>query len=85
MSDVEFALIQKDVLYGLQQGTAVLKEIHREMGGLERVDLLMREGEEAREYQKVRSNTEMRIGGTLWIECTDLVLRRKSAICWEAR
>ncbi|KAK7188030.1 hypothetical protein DPSP01_011914 [Paraphaeosphaeria sporulosa] len=50
--DVEFALIQKDVLYGLQQGTAVLKEIHKEMGGIENVEKLLGESEEARAYQE---------------------------------
>lgn len=51
-SDVEFALVQKDVLFGLQQGTSVLKQIHKEMGGLERVELIMSESEEAQAYQK---------------------------------
>jgi len=49
-SDVEFALVQKDVLYGLSQGTAVLKEIHKEMGGLEGVEKLLGDSEEARAY-----------------------------------
>ena len=53
-SDVEFALVQKDVVFGLQQGTSVLKQIHHEMGGLERVELIMGENEEARAYQNVR-------------------------------
>lgn len=52
-SDVEFALVQKDVLFGLQQGTAVLKAIHKEMGGLEKVELIMSESEEARAFQEV--------------------------------
>jgi charged multivesicular body protein 6 len=52
VNDVEFARIQKDVLYGLQQGTNVLKEIHREMGGIENVEKLLEEGAEARQYQK---------------------------------
>ena len=52
-SDVEFALIQKDVLFGLQQGTAVLKEIHNEMGGLDKVEMIMGESAEAQAYQKV--------------------------------
>lgn len=52
-SDVEFALVQKDVVFGLQQGTAVLKEIHKEMGGLEKVELIMSESEEAQAYQNV--------------------------------
>ncbi|KAF2645910.1 charged multivesicular body protein-like protein 6 [Massarina eburnea CBS 473.64] len=51
-SDVEFALVQKDVLYGLQQGTSVLKAIHTEMGGIENVEKLMGESEEARAYQE---------------------------------
>lgn len=53
-SDVEFALVQKDVVFGLQQGTKVLKEIHKEMGGLERVELILGENEEAQAYQNVR-------------------------------
>lgn len=51
-ADVDFALVQKSVVYGLQQGTAVLKEIHKEMGGLERVEKLMGEGEEQRAFQR---------------------------------
>merc|ERR1712225_102376 len=37
-SSVEFALVQKDVVFGLQQGTSVLQEIHKEMGGLDQVE-----------------------------------------------
>jgi charged multivesicular body protein 6 len=51
-SSVEFALVQKDVLYGLQQGTNVLKQINKEMGGLEGVEKMMGESEEARRYQQ---------------------------------
>lgn len=51
-SSVEFALVQKDVVFGLRQGTAVLKQIHAEMGGVENVEKLMGENEEARQYQK---------------------------------
>ncbi|RMZ84218.1 hypothetical protein DV738_g641, partial [Chaetothyriales sp. CBS 135597] len=39
-SSVEFALVQKDVYFGLQRGTEVLREINREMGGLQAVQLL---------------------------------------------
>ena len=60
-SSVEFALVQKDVLYGLKQGTQVLQQIHREMGGLEAVEKLMGESEEARAYQKVRTILENNI------------------------
>ncbi|KAK4547280.1 hypothetical protein LTR36_000935 [Oleoguttula mirabilis] len=51
-SDVEFALVQKDVVFGLQQGTAVLKEIHKEMGGLDKVEMIMGESQEAQAYQE---------------------------------
>ncbi|KAL8841905.1 MAG: hypothetical protein Q9170_000778 [Blastenia crenularia] len=61
-SNVEFALVQKDVLYGLQQGTAVLKQIHVEMGGIEHVEKLMGENEDARAYQ--REVSEM-LGGKM--------------------
>ncbi|KPM39137.1 hypothetical protein AK830_g7430 [Neonectria ditissima] len=52
-SNVEFALIQKDVVFGLQQGTKVLKEIHTEMGGIEHVEKLMGETADAIAYQNV--------------------------------
>lgn len=61
-SNVEFALVQKDVVYGLQQGTAVLKQIHSEMGGIEHVEKLMGENEDARAYQ--REISEM-LGGRM--------------------
>jgi charged multivesicular body protein 6 len=53
-SSVEFALVQKDVVFGLQQGTSVLNEIHKEMGGLEHVEKLMGETADAIAYQQVR-------------------------------
>ncbi|KAI1631923.1 Snf7-domain-containing protein [Biscogniauxia mediterranea] len=49
---VEFALIQKDVVFGLQQGTRVLREIHAEMGGLAHVEKLMGDSADAIAYQK---------------------------------
>ncbi|CAI7626559.1 unnamed protein product [Penicillium discolor] len=49
---VEFALVQKDVLFGLQQGTKVLQTINQEMGGIEGVEKLMGETEDARAYQE---------------------------------
>lgn len=58
--NVEFALVQKDVVFGLQQGTRVLKQIHAEMGGVEQVEKLIGENEEARAYQKEIS--EMLVG-----------------------
>jgi charged multivesicular body protein 6 len=51
-NDVEFALVQRDVLYGLQQGTAVLKEIHKEIGGIEGVERLLGESADAQAYQR---------------------------------
>lgn len=51
-SNIEFSLVQKDVIYGLQQGTSVLKQIHAEMGGIENVEKLMGESEDAKSYQK---------------------------------
>lgn len=58
-SSVEFALVQKDVVFGLQQGTQVLQQIHKEMGGLEAVEKLMGETEEARAYQEVSKVSQM--------------------------
>jgi charged multivesicular body protein 6 len=52
-SSVEFALVQKDVVFGLQQGTNVLNEIHKEMGGIEHVEKLMGETADAIAYQNV--------------------------------
>ena len=60
--NVEFALVQKDVMYGLQQGTSVLKQIHAEMGGMEHVEKLMGENEDARAYQKEISE---KLGGQM--------------------
>ncbi|KAK4101461.1 hypothetical protein N658DRAFT_449271 [Parathielavia hyrcaniae] len=51
-SSVEFALIQKDVFFGLQQGTKVLREIQAEMGGIENVEKLMGETADAIAYQR---------------------------------
>jgi charged multivesicular body protein 6 len=64
-NDVEFALVQKDVLFGLQQGTQVLKEIHKEMGGIENVEKLLGESADARAYQEVHNplmKVRIRIG-----------------------
>ncbi|XXG97163.1 ATP synthase F0 subcomplex subunit OSCP atp5 [Hypoxylon texense] len=60
--NVEFALIQKDIVFGLQQGTKVLKEIHAEMGGIEHVEKLMGETADAIAYQ--REVSEM-LGGRI--------------------
>ncbi|PLB34614.1 ESCRT-III subunit protein VPS20 [Aspergillus candidus] len=60
VNDVEFALVQKSVLLGLQQGTEVLQAIHKEMGGIEGVEKLMGETDDARAYQE--EITEMLAG-----------------------
>lgn len=79
-SDVEFALVQKDVVFGLQQGTAVLKEIHKEMGGLEKVEMIMGESAEAQAYQNVSFDPHEYIClATMLIRC------RKSTRCLAAR
>jgi charged multivesicular body protein 6 len=64
---VEFALVQKDVVFGLQQGTNVLKEIHKEMGGLEHVEKLMGKTADAIAYQQV--------SGTILNNTASLMLR----------
>ncbi|EPQ67717.1 Bgt-165 [Blumeria graminis f. sp. tritici] len=51
-NSVEFALIQKDIIYGLEQGTNVLKSIHREIGGIDHVEKLMGDTAEAIAYQE---------------------------------
>ncbi|KAG8936518.1 Peptidyl-prolyl cis-trans isomerase cyp8 [Tulasnella sp. 418] len=52
VSTVEFALIEKDVMFGLKQGNEVLKQIHAEMS-IESVEKLMSETAEAVQYQRV--------------------------------
>lgn len=52
-SSVEFAQIQKDVVFGLAQGTKVLQEIHAEMGGIEKIEKMMGESADAIAYQQV--------------------------------
>jgi charged multivesicular body protein 6 len=50
-SQIEFALVEKDILEGLRQGNAVLKSIQKEMS-LESVEKLMEENADAIAYQK---------------------------------
>lgn len=42
--------MQKDVVFGLQRGTEVLKDIRKEMGGVENVEKLMSRNEEERQF-----------------------------------
>jgi len=55
-SSVEFALVQKDVVFGLQRGTEVLKVINKEMGGLAAVEKMMEDSEDARREQTAISD-----------------------------
>lgn len=79
-SQVEFALVQKDVVFGLQQGTKVLQAIQKEIGGLEGIEKLMGETKEARAYQEV---------GTIILNLRNLAIQmltsvrlyRKSVAC----
>ncbi|GAC98319.1 hypothetical protein PHSY_005912 [Pseudozyma hubeiensis SY62] len=51
VSSIEFSQIQQSVMLGLQQGNAVLKEIHKEMNP-ESVERLLEETAEAQAYQR---------------------------------
>ncbi|KAL8403602.1 hypothetical protein RB594_008745 [Gaeumannomyces avenae] len=62
VNSVEFALISKDIVFGLEQGTKVLEQIHKEMGGIEHVEKLMGDTADAIAYQKEIS--EM-LGGSM--------------------
>lgn len=94
---VEFALIQKDVLFGLEQGSRVLAEIHREMGGIEHVEKLMGENAEALAYQKVKelslsifswflgARERKTGGGGGEVRFRLLTICRRLAKCWAGR
>lgn len=51
-ANVEFAQVQKDVVFGLQRGTEVLRMINKEMGGLASVEKIMEDSAEARREQE---------------------------------
>lgn len=65
--------MEVSVLHGLKQGNEVLKEIHREMD-LEKVEKLLEETQEAREYQQVCYHLSVYL-----IDCD--TTSRKSVIC----
>ncbi|KAK9460151.1 ESCRT-III subunit protein VPS20 [Lipomyces oligophaga] len=48
---IEFALVEKDILFGLEQGSRVLKEINKEMS-MDRVEKLLDDSTEGIAYQK---------------------------------
>jgi hypothetical protein len=53
--------VEKDVVFGLQQGAAVLKEINKEMS-LESVEKLMENTADGIAYQEVHSGYVLTIG-----------------------
>lgn len=83
-SDVEFALVQKDVLFGLQQGTKVLKDIHREMGGLDKIEMIMGESAEAQAYQNVGTRRRDDVAKECFADDT-IPQYRRLATCWLIR
>ena len=52
-STIEFAQLEQSVLYGLSQGSEVLKQIHEETR-LERVEQILDTAAESQHYQNVR-------------------------------
>ena len=70
IASVDYAQIQSDVVYGLKQGTSVLKQINAEMGGIDQVEKLMGENEEARAAQREISEI---LGGQMSNEDEDEV------------
>ena len=53
VSTIEFAQLEQSVLYGLSQGSEVLKQIHEETR-LERVEQILDTAAESQHYQNVR-------------------------------
>ncbi|KOS13360.1 vps20-vaculolar protein sorting [Malassezia pachydermatis] len=51
VSTIEFAQLEQSIVYGLEQGNEVLKQIHKETS-LERVERLMDTTAEAQQYQR---------------------------------
>lgn len=74
--------MQKDVVFGLQQGTKVLGEIHKEMGGIEHVEKLMGETADAVAYQQVGSFLSLR-GQVREVVANAVCVSRRLARCWE--
>ncbi|KAI9279948.1 Snf7 family [Umbelopsis sp. AD052] len=70
-NSIEFALVEKQVLDGLQKGNEVLKEIHKEMS-VEAVQKLMDDTADAIEYQ---NEIDEILSGNLTAEDEEDVLR----------
>lgn len=56
VSTIEFAQLEQSIVYGLEQGNEVLKQIHKETS-IERVEELMQNTSEAQQYQRVRRHS----------------------------
>lgn len=54
-SSIEFALVQKDIMYGLEQGNKVLKTLNSEMS-IDKVERILDESAEGIAYQEEISN-----------------------------
>lgn len=80
VSTIEFSLVEMSVLHGLQQGNAVLAEIHKEMT-IENVEKLLAETQDAREYQ--REINDM-LSNTMTAEDEDAVLSELAELQAEA-
>lgn len=55
ISTIEFKLIEKDVVYGLQQGNEVLKQLNNELS-VDKVDKIMDDTQDGIEYQEELSD-----------------------------
>lgn len=60
VSQIEFSLVEKDVVFGLRQGNEALAQLNREMN-TESVERLMEDTAEAVAYQKVRFNASKQV------------------------
>ncbi|KAH3668342.1 hypothetical protein OGAPHI_002096 [Ogataea philodendri] len=55
INTIEFKLIEKDFIYGIEQGNQVLKQLNKEMS-MEKVDKIMDDSEEGIRYQEELSD-----------------------------
>ncbi|PWN40183.1 hypothetical protein IE81DRAFT_325837 [Ceraceosorus guamensis] len=81
VSSIEFSQIQASVMHGLQQGNAVLKEIHKELN-IDSVERLMGETQEAVAYQKA---IDEMLTSRMTAEEEEAVAREMEALEAEAR
>ncbi|SCV70215.1 BQ2448_1609 [Microbotryum intermedium] len=76
VSSIEFSLVEKDVLFGLQQGNEVLKQLNKEMD-LNKVEQLMSDTAEAIAYQEEVSQM---LSGKITADEEDEVLAELEAL-----